>query len=255
MFKFSTSLKRPQLILSRSIVLLFPKLDHDSNTTFSANFFGKPPTFDQVKLILLSKWTDIGEVQIFDLPNGFLLIRCVSQAVMQRLLQDGPWTINGIIRQLTPWRPFFEPAFSKLNTTAIWVQLHNLPVELWHESKPLSKSFWVGDDEHRVFVIVLYERLPTFCYSCGMVGHGANACSRRPSPGNAGTTLPPRTSQGSAVDSVRSPNVGNETLGQASPHLDQSGQIVSSSSPPVAPDSEFGPWLIVSRRRGRGGNV
>lgn len=92
-----------------------------------------------------------------------------------------------------------------------------------------------------------------------MVGHGANACSRRPSPGNAGTTLPPRTSQGSAVDSVRSPNVGNKTLGQASPHLDQSGQIVSSSSPPVAPDSEFGPWLIVScrrgRQRGRGGNV
>lgn len=74
----------------------------------------------------------IGEVHLSDLPNVFLLIRCDSQMVMHHLLQEGPWTINGIILQLTPWRPFFEPALSKINTAAIWVQLHNLPVELWH---------------------------------------------------------------------------------------------------------------------------
>ncbi|XP_039130817.1 uncharacterized protein LOC120267186 [Dioscorea cayenensis subsp. rotundata] len=161
-------------------------------------FFGKPPSFEQVKLILMAKWADLGEVCISDLPNGFLLIRCGSHSVMQKLLQDGPWSIN---------------AFAKLNTAAIWVQLHNLPVDFWDGdslesltahlgpllkvddltlslsrskfarvcieidiSKPLCRGFRVGDDAHRVFVLVLYERLPIFCYSCGMIGHGSDSC-------------------------------------------------------------------------------
>lgn len=80
---------------------------------------------------------------------------------------------------------------AKLSTTAIWVQLHNLRIELWDGdsletitahlrsllkvddltisltrskfsrayieidlSKPLNQGFWVGDDSHRVFVVV-----------------------------------------------------------------------------------------------------
>lgn len=32
-------------------------------------------------------------------------------------------------------------------------------------------------DEQKVFVVVQYERLPTFCYWCGLVGHGEYSCS------------------------------------------------------------------------------
>lgn len=49
---------------------------------------------------------------------------------MQTLLFEGPWIVNGSILQLAPWKPFFEPVFSKLSTVAKWVQLHNLPVDL-----------------------------------------------------------------------------------------------------------------------------
>lgn len=38
-------------------------------------FFGKPPPFQQVKMFLTAKWPKIGEVLIFNLSNGFLLIR------------------------------------------------------------------------------------------------------------------------------------------------------------------------------------
>lgn len=99
-----------------------------------------------------------------------------------------------------PWKPFFEPTFAKLNTAAIWLQLRNLPIEFWEGEiletitgqfgtllkideftntlsrskyaricveinlfKPFSRGFWIGDDLHRVFVVVLYECLPTFC--------------------------------------------------------------------------------------------
>lgn len=82
-------------------------------------------------MFLLAKWAEVGEVLISDLPNGFLLIRCGSHDVMQHLLTNVPWSINGIILQLSPWQPFLELPFAKLNTAAIWVQLQNLHVEFW----------------------------------------------------------------------------------------------------------------------------
>lgn len=101
-------------------------------------------------------------------------------------------------------------------TNVVWAQLHNLPVEFWDGesletisaslghllkiddftfsfsrskfaricveidlTKPLKQGFWISDDEHQVFVVVLYEKLPMFCYLNGIVRHGSNHCSRR----------------------------------------------------------------------------
>lgn len=109
----------------------------------------------------------------------------------------------------------------------IWIELHNLPIEFWsgdtletitshlgkllkiddltisltctkyarvcielNLSKLLNKGFWLGDDLHRVFIVVLCERLPTFCYSYGVIGHGSNTCSRVPATGNAKASQP-----------------------------------------------------------------
>lgn len=91
--------------------------------------FGKSPPFEQVKKTLLDKWNSFGEILISDLPNGFLLVRCPSEKAMQQILLEGPWSVNGIILQMSQWKPFFEPSFAKLNSAAIWVQFHNLPVE------------------------------------------------------------------------------------------------------------------------------
>lgn len=49
-------------------------------------------------------------------------------------------------------------------------------------SKPLYRGFWIGDDYHRVFVVVMYERLPTFCYNCGLIGYVRNAYSSSTHP-------------------------------------------------------------------------
>lgn len=233
----------------------FLRMDHDTvsrahqrfQTSLYGMFFGKSPPFEQVKQILSAKWDDIGAFQLSDLPNGYLLIRCENQETMQRLMFEGPWAVNGIILQLAPWQPYFEPAFTKLSTAAVWIQLHNLPVEFWEGesletvcslfgkllkiddltsslsrsrfaricveidlAKPLKQGFWIGDDEHRVFVVVLYERLPTFCYKCGIVGHGTNNCSHQ-SLGNSEPTSPPHCtdSRGQQRQEVRE---GSESL-------------------------------------------
>lgn len=238
-----------------------------------------------MKSILLKKWENLGEIQISDLPNGFILIRCPTQSVLQRLLSEGPWTINGIVLQLSPWCLYFEPIFTKLTTAVIWIQLHNLPIEFWSGdtletitghlgkllkvddlslsltrtkyarlcievdlSKPLCKGFWIGDDLHRVFVVVLYERLPTFCYTCGVIGHGSNSCSRALATGKANVCQPPRPQRGKEVRQELSPmdagTGANDSV--SSPPSSEIGDPLVHSNTEV--DSEYGPWLIVSRR-------
>ncbi|XP_039120330.1 uncharacterized protein LOC120256715 [Dioscorea cayenensis subsp. rotundata] len=133
---------------------------------------------------------------------------------LAKLLWDGPWTVDGRILQLFEWRESFQPAFEKLSTAAIWIQLHHVPIELWKgeildviashfgrvlkidehtlqlsRSKfaricveidldlPLQKGTWVKYGENSVFIIALYEKLPVFCFSCGRVGHGDSNCT------------------------------------------------------------------------------
>lgn len=93
--------------------------------------FGKSSPFEMVKTILLGLWKTLGVVHISDMSNGYLLIRCETEATKQHLLFGGPWSVNGLTLQLVPWQPYFEPAFTKLTKAMVWLQLHNLPVELW----------------------------------------------------------------------------------------------------------------------------
>ena len=36
-------------------------------------------------------------------------------------------------------------------------------------SQPLERGVWVDDGDQKKFIIILYERLPTFSYNCGVV--------------------------------------------------------------------------------------
>lgn len=257
--------------------------------------FGKSPPFEQVKADLLAKWSMFGEILISDLPNGFLLIRCPSQQVMEKLLLDGPWTVNGIILQISPWKPFFEPTFAKLNTAAIWLQLHNLPVELWEGetletivsqfgtllkvddftvsmsrskyarvcveidlSKPLCRGFWIGDDMNKVFVVVMYERLPTFCYTCGMVGHGSSSCSRSATSG-AGNPVSTRPVGYIEPGPTLVSGGDDQIMDIFDPVPDRPLSETTETTAQSPIDSDYGPWLLVTRRRGsargRGGGT
>lgn len=118
-------------------------------------------------------------------------------------------------------------------------------------SKLLSRGFWLGDDLHRVFVVVLYERLPTFCYSCGLVGYGSSACPQSMIPEIDRSLPPPCSPQGLEVGSnpVLDPNMietvtSNSSSGAMNtPMCPESGDSLL--------DKEFRSWLLAPRRRGR----
>ncbi|XP_039134936.1 uncharacterized protein LOC120272238 [Dioscorea cayenensis subsp. rotundata] len=160
-----------------------------------AKFLGKSLPLDQAKLAMANAWKGLGEFSVSDLPNGFYFINCESLDMQAKLLWEGPWTIDGRILQISEWKESFQPAFEKLSTAAVWIQLHHLRIELWlgdileciasqfgrvlkidehtlnlSRSKfaricveidldlPLQKGTWVKYGDNSVFIIALYEK-------------------------------------------------------------------------------------------------
>lgn len=121
-------------------------------------------------------------------------------------------------------------------------------------AKPLKQGFWIGDDDDRVFVVVLYERLPTFCYKCGLVGHGSNNCNRR-SSGGSGHPSPPRSTDLASRQrqEVRDePEARSEGM-EAEMDPRQSDILEETENLDELSKTDYGPWMLVERRRGRGG--
>lgn len=99
-----------------------------------------------------------------------------------------------------------------------------------------------------MFVVVLYEKLPTFCYLYGMVGHGSIHYSRQSSV-DINCSLSPSLK-------VPSGPIGLET-GAIMDSTNEGLEVMIDSSSPTEEghideniELSFGPWIFVSRQRG-----
>lgn len=57
-----------------------------------------------------------------------------------------------------------------------WVRSLLLTYPMVDLTQPLRIGFWISNDDWRVFIVVQYECLPTFCYQCGIIGHKESSC-------------------------------------------------------------------------------
>lgn len=158
----------------------------------------------------------VGVFYIADMPNSYFYVKCENIEMLKMVIFKGPWTVSGMVFQLSHWEEMLQLAMAKLNKAAIWLQLHHLPLDFWDVetlesmienighllkideltlerrrakytrvcleidlSQPLKCGFWVGYQDRRAFMAILYKRLPIFCYSCGMIGQTVGACNRR----------------------------------------------------------------------------
>ncbi|KAJ0961561.1 hypothetical protein J5N97_001546 [Dioscorea zingiberensis] len=200
------------------------------------------------------------------MANGFFLIRCETEKMMETILEEGPWTINGMVLHLLRWKPDFQACYEKLSTATIWIQMYNLPLEYMDVetleplatnigqvvkvdlttlvgdrakfarvcveldlTKPLKRGIWAQSPAKRFFIPILYEKLPTFCYKCGIVGHGAERCQVMEQGGNVGAA---GTQENRNMINPSSTTSGNEEL---------------KKDPRKEPG--YGNWMIAGRRK------
>ena len=159
-------------------------------------------------------WKTRNGFEIRDVGNHILLFVFDNEIEAERIMATEPWTYDKHLIILSCYNGSCPIQNIRFHTVKFWVQLHGLRVNRLNErtaygigkslgevsratqageliggnflrvraginvTRPLSRGCRVllGND-CEVWVAFMYEKLPNFCYWCGMVSHDAKECS------------------------------------------------------------------------------
>ncbi|KAK9988413.1 hypothetical protein SO802_028652 [Lithocarpus litseifolius] len=159
-------------------------------------------------------WKTRNGFEIRDVGNHILLFVFDNESEADRILAFEPWTYDKHLILLSRYDGSSPIRSIQFHTVKFWVQLHGLPVNGLNEktayeigkslgevSRATQAGELIGDDFLRVRVVVnvtrplnrgrkvllgkdgeiwvtfRYEKMPNFCYWCGVVSHDAKECS------------------------------------------------------------------------------
>lgn len=145
------------------------------------------------------------------------------------------------------WKPNFRADNDKVNTAIIWVRILNLPMELFkidgntfnatrgkfarfciqiQLDVPLELGICVDGTIYQV----VYENLPSVCYTCGSAGHHTKVCEVK----DQKTQAP------------KAPKDANDSNAeQLEPHQNSSVEWLVEKAKP----KDFGDWMTVQRKK------
>ncbi|XP_058756011.1 uncharacterized protein LOC131629230 [Vicia villosa] len=161
---------------------------------------------------MVSAWRLKNPVEIQELNKNLFLFNFATKRDMEFVLKSGPWSFDRALLVLAKISGDEQPADTDLHTGAFWVRIYELPLALRIEAmakklgnilgefveadpkeayrngrflhvkvkvdlkKPLKRGTMVKYKEKSLRVHFKYERLPTFCYICGRIGHQMKDC-------------------------------------------------------------------------------
>lgn len=168
--------------------------------------------FDAMKKTLNQIWTISKNALFRPIENGLFVVQFVNPRDKMKVMAGRPWTFDQNLVILNEIEGNAQPSSIALNHSPFWARLYNLPMNsrsekciraiggglgtvlevesdgvVWDKSarlkilvdvtKPLRRLQQVRQrDGSTVVVEVKYERLPNFCYCCGVLGHIERDC-------------------------------------------------------------------------------
>ena len=177
-----------------------------------------------LKNTLRAAWKMGSDLRIVEVGNSILQFKFGSKCQLEWVEKSGPWNFENNLLLLCRWRKGLTSKNICFSHSPFWVQIWGLPFENMVENfgreigskigkvlevdkralqadqakflrvrvevqldKPLRRGGFVKNDENdRIWVDFRYERLPIFCYKCGILGHDDKHCLVNPMENPAG---------------------------------------------------------------------
>lgn len=86
----------------------------------------------QIEKHLKGIWKVKGSIQVTPLGKGFYVLLLTSEEDYFTALAGGPWFLFDYYLAVQRWKLGFDPTQGCLQNMVLWVQLPELPVELYH---------------------------------------------------------------------------------------------------------------------------
>lgn len=264
---------------------------------FSERSMNRDTIRNQLPRILNAK----RNVEVEIVGDNLFLAVFTSEEDRRRALLEGPWHFFQSLMLFKAPLGMQNPSEVIFDEVEVWIQCHNLPVACMHPtyvrhigeqlgrvleidigegglclgrfarvrvlrplSRPLDKCVkietdGVGED---ILIILLYERLPDFCFACGRIGHVAKFCEDEEADKSAlafGTSMKagkvlegrPRRSSMGPLSGGSPVTIPKKSMKAVEDNVDRSvPKIVSSLPPPVIDPNPEGvpPWLLERRK-------
>lgn len=240
--------------------------------TLIIKLFGKAVGFNFLHSKLNLLWKPSGRFDLVNLGHGFYSVRFSLKEDLNAVLEKGPWFINGHFLSIRPWEPLFKPAAASVTSIAVWVRLHELPMELYETevlkqigdsigkvlridshtameargkyarlciqidiNKPLINTVLIGRFEQQV----TYEGIHKLCFSCGRVDHRKEVCPY--------TIRNPKSPEKGVNDEHENQSVNPHAMHATD--KTNTGSDTTEGSGADTDNNLYGPWMIVTRRK------
>ncbi|KAL9453740.1 hypothetical protein AB3S75_009362 [Citrus x aurantiifolia] len=169
-----------------------------------------------LKSALQQVWRTTDEVKIEKLGSKIFMFKFASEVDERRVLSGGQWHFERALIVLKERSGIEEIMKQSFTHATFWVQLHNVPVGCMDQeiigelgkvigiveevdtgkerkcigqyarvrisidiTQPLKKIIYLEQEgAEDVPIPVVYERLPEFCFCCGLIGHQYKECEK-----------------------------------------------------------------------------
>ena len=160
-------------------------------------------------------WSLEEGVQMIEVGTNLFQLKFQTEFKMDRVLNGGPWSFDNQVLLLTRWKAGMTVDNVRSDSVALWVKIYDTPFDLVLPkiaetvgsrlgsmvkvekkqnfegqsyfmrvkvaipiAKPIQRgAFLAGSDGKSHRVTFKYERLPLFCYFCGLLGHDLKHCA------------------------------------------------------------------------------